>query len=156
MPDQLFPTEKGEGLSDNKVRILIFSVLLIPMLLLAYFVGRYRDPEIQKKLEELRQLAAETPVYPDFKELFSFSGGKSAFGYYTVYYDVPAYSPGLEAIKKFYLDALVAKGWSLSEEDSYGRESVQFRKGEYSIYIQPNYGQPADWDYSVSYGWRAP
>ncbi|HJU55591.1 MAG TPA: hypothetical protein VJ715_13500 [Pyrinomonadaceae bacterium] len=150
MPDNVFPTEKGEGLSDNKVLILCLGVLLIPMLFIALVLPF--NPGDRAKLESLRRFAAEIPVYPEFKELDSAWVIKSDHGSFTVYYDVPAYSAGFETVKRFYTEALTPQGWSFAgEEESALERSVSFRKGKSSIIVTYKDGEYSDWDYAVSY-----
>jgi hypothetical protein len=156
MPNESIVDKNKEELVSKKVLILIFSALFAPMILL-FFVWGY-NPQILKTLGNLHQIAAETPVYPDFKEFNSNSVIKEKHGSLSFYYDTPAYSAGFGTVKEFYREALLSKGWRLVEEGTYGGNTVgvTFRKGEYSISLYYSEGGTEGWDYAISYGWDSP
>jgi hypothetical protein len=139
--------------SQNRILIFIFLVLLAPVILLALV---YRSsPNVVRRSEELRRMAAETSLYPDFKEIDSRTLVKEHSVAIRFYYNVPAYSTTFNMVKNYYTLALTPNGWRLDKEDTFGGdEGVIFRKDKYSISIYISEGRASGWDYSITYGWR--
>jgi hypothetical protein len=135
---------------------ILALLLLAPMLMFALI----KNPDDQKRLRTLRQIAAETPLYPDFKQFNIAEGAKSTSANVTIWYRVPAYSTGFDQVKNFYLKELPAKGWSSPEDQRFNRvlngeaRELSFHKGEYRVSIYWEDSSPTD--YGISYSWRRP
>ena len=130
--------------SRYKLIVLLFGLSLI---------GCGMTPEEKKTLETLHQIAAETPVYPTFKQVNSNSVVKSQMATLDYYYQAPAFSYG--EVKSFYIKELTARGWNKVKEETYGgnTEGITFRKGEYAITVFRSSPRDQDWDYALSYTW---
>lgn len=109
------------------------------------------------KLPELQRIAAETPVFPGFKEMGSRHMGKRENAVLTYSYHSSA---SFEEVKKFYTDALVAKGWGYPTEEvvpkwflNDGSKALVFKRGEYDIEIEYDAAKNSEAPYSVSFGW---
>jgi hypothetical protein len=110
-------------------------------------------------LSELQQIAAETPVYPDFAEVQpSRHSGKRENAGLTYFYRSPA---RYEDVKAYYIRLLLPKGWSNPREEEVpkwfvkdGSKALTFRRGEYSIEVEYDAASGAEVPYSVDFGWR--
>lgn len=134
----------------------LFLLLLTPFILIVII----KNPDDEKRLQTLRQIAAETPLYPNFKQINSSEGAKSTSAIVTVWYQVPTYSTSFDQVKEFYVKELSAKGWGSPQEDNINRvlggeeRELSFQKGEYRIYISWQSSSPNE--YSIDYSWRRP
>lgn len=134
--------------------------MILLLLLSLLFFGCYYKRDINRaaKLNELKQIATETPVFPDFKELDSHYNIKNDGVTYSLYYQSKA---NYDEVKSFYSETLVSKGWDSPKEESLeglfkkdGSKRLIIRKGEYTIYIEYEGTNPTeDWSYSISYSW---
>jgi hypothetical protein len=117
-----------------------------PLLLLLFF----RNPEEERRLAILRQMATETPVYPDFKQVSVSEGAKSARAFLIIGYSSNA---GFDDVKHFYGRALTLRGWEVpgGNEFGFGVDELIFRKGAYKIAVGYR-----DGEYSVSHRWEGP
>ncbi len=132
----------------------IFALLLLtPMLLLALI----KNPDDWKRVQTLHQIAADTPLYPGFKEIGSHEGANSQNAGISYYYRSTA---SYEEVKVFYTKELTAKGWSGPRGEPTGDSTIgiNFRKGEYSIHIYYDGSavRDDDWNYSIAYSWGMP
>jgi hypothetical protein len=116
--------------------------------------------EDTKKLPELQRIAAETPVFPGCSEMGSRHMGKRENAGLTYFYSSSA---NYEEVKKFYISALVPKGWSYPTEQSVpkwfiddGSKALTFRKGEYTIEVEYDAAKEARVPFSVDFGWEMP
>ncbi len=131
-------------------------LLLTPMLLSVLI----KNPDDEKRLQILRQIAAETPIYPDFKQINSSEGAKSTSAIVTLWYQVPAYSTSFYQVKDFYTKELLARGWNSPENFELNRildgevREVSFHKGEYRISVYWEESSPNK--YGISYSWWRP
>lgn len=127
-----------------------------PVLLLSFL----KNPEDEKRLEQLRRIVDETPLPPKFKQTYSIESAKTGMADITVSYGVPAYTVSYDEVKKFYARELSARGWTLDQDSQYKRldggevRYLVFRKGEYRISISNANAPPLD--YTVSYSWEKP
>src|SRR2546423_5800743 len=87
-------------------------------------------------LSDLQQIAAETPVYPDFAEVQPprHSGKRENAGLTYFYRSLARY----EDVKAYYMRLLLPKGWSNPSEQEVpkwfvkdGSKALTFRKGDY-------------------------
>ena len=130
-----------------KVIVLLFGLTIIGCM----------GSEDKQRLEKLHQIAAETPVYPGFKEIGSHDGAHSANAVLSFYYRSTA---SYDEVKKFYTNDLPPKGWDGPQDrvNADGTVEIEFRKGEYSvsIFYDESATDATDWNYAISYGWRIP
>ena len=138
----------GADAKSNTRRELLgwaLGLLAVSPLLLILFV---KNPEDERRLGILRQLATETPVYPDFKRVSVSEGAKSASAFLIIRYSSSA---GFDDVKHFYGRALTLKGWEVpgGNEFGFGVDELIFRKGEYKIAVGYR-----DGEYSVSHLWE--
>lgn len=134
--------------------------VIAPLLLLGLLFSACENTiESEKKLDNLRQIAIQTPVYPGFNRTFSNTLLKGSVADLLFYYKSSA---NYAAVKSFYVEALTARGWKLDQEKVYnrlldgeGRELV-FINGEYTIFVQYENGSTSDWNFSVTYEWQKP
>jgi hypothetical protein len=133
------------------------TTLLVLMLGLSLTTCNLNTPQDSEKTKALRQMAAETPVYPRFEAIDSTTIAKTTGTTISYYYRCPA---PFDEVKSFYVDALAGKGWGVPEEKHWhrllGGESRQliFRKGDYSIQIDNETDHSYGWDYSVAFDWE--
>lgn len=102
------------------------------------FVGCFLSAERQAKLQELRQLAAETPKFPDFEQVDYSDISKSDNAVVNYFYQSSA---SYEEVKSFYTTTLLSRGWNSAQEepianwlDDVGRRQI-FRKRETMLFI---------------------
>jgi hypothetical protein len=123
-------------------------------------IALIKNPDDEKRLQLLHQIAAETPLYPEFKHVRTSAGAKSTSAVVSVWYQVPAFSTTFELVKNFYVQELPAKGWSSPQEASFNRilggeaRELSFHKGEYKLSIFWDDASPNE--YSISFSWWKP
>jgi len=131
-------------------------------LVLALFLVACEDEESKRHLSELKQLAAATAVYRDFKEVYVYDDHKPGRALLSVYYNSRA---SYDDVKSFYSNALLTKGWELFPKERRGGilhylsdSALVFRKGEYQIAIlRESLDQnPTARNYVISYVWEQP
>jgi hypothetical protein len=112
--------------------------------------------EDEKTLNELRRIAAETPVHSAFAQIDSNSISKRDMATLSIFYQSAASFN--HEVRDFYIKELTARGWRMVEEIAYSAETegVQFRKGAYLITVSHTSPRRQGWDYSVSYTWERP
>lgn len=137
---------------------LIGHRAMIALFIALPLAGCIVSPEQQSKLQELRQLAAEMPKFPDFEQVDYSDIVKSRKTVVTYFYRSSA---SYDAVKSFYTNALLSKGWSSVQEEPLtkwfkedGSRRLGFRKGEYTIYINYDAGLGSNWQYAVDYDWH--
>jgi len=139
-----------------------WEVLTLVCLFLAVFLGGCEDHESKRHLSLLKRLAAETPLYPGFKQIDISENDKPGRARLFLYYNSQA---SYDDVKLFYSKIFLAKGWELSAKED--RQSVfsdlsdsaiVFRKGEYQTAIlRESLDQnPAARNYVISYVWEQP
>lgn len=136
------------------VRLLILATGLICGTFAACYVG---DSDTTKQ-PDLKKIVAETPVFPGFAEVQpSDYIGKPEIAVLTCFYRSPA---SYDAVKIFYVDALIKQGWSQPREEvvpkwfvNDGSKEMIFIRGEYSIGIEYDAAKNAEVPYSVSFRW---
>jgi hypothetical protein len=118
------------------------------------------DQESKRQLGALRQLTADTPLYPGFKQVHSYDNNKIGDAILVLFYNSPA---SYEDLKRFYSKTLLANGWVVSPEEErrsgilHSDSSVElvFRKGEYQIAIQyERDATPSTRDFAITYVWE--
>jgi len=132
----------------------VVILLLTPVVLLGVF-GNRAD---KQQVAALRQLAAETPLYPKFVQATSAEFDKLNYASLTITYTVPADNVALDDVRSFYTRELTSRGWQAQETrdapviDLGGdREGhVTFRKGDYRITLAPGKNNA---EYYVTYKW---
>lgn len=149
----------AEGRQNKSVRYLLWglfwSLLVVPLVWAFWFSPK--DAFAEKKLEELRRTAAETPVYPGFTRLHSGELAKSSGAIISITYRVSAGASESEGVESFYTRELGLRGWGSPTEErdrAWGgaeRRALIFRKGEYSIVVRPT--QRAA-EYNVNFMWK--
>lgn len=113
----------------------------------------------EKRVAELRTIAAGNPVYPQFIQVRSTAFSKIDSAYVTFTYNVPAYTVSFDDVKLFYTQELTAKGWSpypmrfepVIDLGGDREGHVTFRKGNYWITVEPG-GKTTEYD--VTYRWE--
>jgi hypothetical protein len=138
----------------------IIAVILIFLLgtLMPDWSKQFSPNRDDAKLKELRELASDTPTYPEFYEVAETSSSRDInAGIYKRYQALASY----DNVKKFYSDILLTRGWMISEERDlkslFGRrewKKLTFKKEDLSISIEYNGGEDLQYNYSVSYSWR--
>jgi hypothetical protein len=111
-----------------------------------------------ERLNELRDLAASTPLFPGFQLVNSHEGGKRENAIIARFYRSNA---TYDQVKDFYRRTLIEKGWGEPIEESLstwgianGGKVITFHKGEYSIEVEYS-AESQTWNFSVSYVWEA-
>lgn len=140
------------GISYKATSLFVFGVtklkrIKLAILFICLLVTGCQNAADQKRLSSLHEIASETPLYPDFKEISASEGAKSNIADFTTSYHSRA---RFQDVEKFYIPALNSKGWKLSEVN-HAREELVFSKGEYRIAISYKGDQ-----YFVSYRWGNP
>jgi hypothetical protein len=109
------------------------------------------------KLQELGQLAANTPKFPDFEQVNYADIIKSDGAIVTYFYRSSA---SYEEVKNFYSKELTSRGWSGPHEESVAHwltrigSQISFRKAQYKINIvYDNTG--SKWRFAVDYVWES-
>jgi hypothetical protein len=123
--------------------------LKLIMLLAGLLAAACEPPAERQRVNELRKVASETPVYPGFEKLAVVEGMKSNVAVVNTRY---ASGAAFEEVKEFYMRELIPRGWELREGSVVERGPVwamEFRKGLYSVTIQH-----FDDIYLVSHNWN--
>ena len=114
--------------------------------------------EEARKVEELKQLAKETPVYPDFEQVDRTEITKSETAVLAYFYRSSA---SYEQVKNFYNHALAERGWGSPVEEVQTRwfssdasRRITFKKGKYFIDVEYSASEDSGWRFAVDYGWR--
>lgn len=130
---------------QHKLIVLLFGLSLIGCM----------TAEGKKTLDKLRQIAAETPVYPSLNQTNSNYVIKNSGGDLAFYYRSAA---NYDEVKSFYIKELTAKGWSDAKESTSagGAKELEFRKGDYYISVFYSTHEREGWDYSINFGWDKP
>ena len=130
--------------------LLVFAVLLVAC----------EGEESKRHLSVLRQLAADTAVYPGFKQVDISHNNKRGRARLFLYYNSPA---SYDEVKRFYSKNLLANGWELYPKEvrrgilSDLSDSAQvFRKGEYEMAIlrESLDLDPTARNYVIAYVWE--
>jgi hypothetical protein len=147
--------------SGAEMRFRRSSIIKCLLLLLIAASSCGGDEESKRELENLRQIAADTPLYPGFVQL----GGNSEYQKTSHATVIRCYS--LQAkdgdVRRFYSELFASKGWTLAEQENHlggffpeGSYRLTFRKGAYAIVLgHSNLDQPAgECTYSLAYYWN--
>jgi hypothetical protein len=128
------------------------AIILLTVLLSA---NCFTNPEEAKKLDELRRIAADTPIYTDFRQIDSNYMMKSTVVDLGFFYQSTA---SFDEVKAFYVKGLSAKGWSSSEEQNLSDDNreLTFVKGPYSIVVEYDSASRQQWNYAITYAWERP
>jgi hypothetical protein len=139
--------------------LLIQVTLLFAFLLLVYYWQQTSPNRNDAKLKELRQLAAETAVFPGFKELATYDSSRATdAGVYKHYYSPSSF----QEVVQFYSSELSRSGWMISGEKSWrsgfgfgtSNKKLIFEKGDIIITVQYTGNNPTDtWNYAISFLW---
>ena len=119
------------------------------------------DEESRRELENVRHIAAETPLYPGFVQLRSSDVHKTSHAAIIRCYSVRANDGD---IRRFYSQLFASKGWALAKEEELGgwypegSYELTFRKGAYAIKLGHSNLDPGsgDCNYSLTYSWNPP
>lgn len=132
------------------------------LLVLAVFLIACDDEESKRHLSVLKQLAADTAVYPGFKQVKVDQRNTHGRAMLFLYYNSPA---TYDEVKTFYSKTLIANGWELYPKERrrgilyYQDDSaVVFRKGDYQIAILRESPDqvPTARNFVVLYVWEQP
>lgn len=132
----------------------------LQLLALAFLLVACEDEESKRHLGVLRQLAADTPLYPGFKQIGVSDNHKNGRARLFLYYNSPA---SYDQVKTFYSGILLAKGWELYPKavrrgilDALSERALVFRQGEYQIAIlQRDLDQaPSARNFVILYVWE--
>jgi hypothetical protein len=118
------------------------------------------QPAYQSRINEIKRVWSELPLYPGMIE----ANSSSASGFDKAYISKNFKSPAdYEDVKRFYEEHLTKEGWQLSKERKLkafwgglsGEIEVEFRRGEYDLTIDyapedKNFG----WNYGITISWR--
>ena len=137
------------------------SSLLRLLLVLLILTAGCNDEESRRQLDIVRQIAADTPLYPGFVQLRSSDYHKTSHVGLIRCYSVRANDGD---IRRFYSEVFAVKGWTLAEEQKLGgfhpegSYRLTFRKGAYAIVLgHDNLADPAgECNYSLAYYWSPP
>ena len=104
------------------------------------------------RIEELRQLAAELPLYPDFKEVNTRSLTKGDRAHITKDYSS---SEAPDNVEQFYAVTLAQRGFQYTGGEDGGR-TANFRKGEFLVQVTDLGGSDSGGGrlYKVGFYWR--
>lgn len=145
--------------SQTFIRHFIRQRGLLALFIALPLAGCILSTEQQAKRQELRQLAAETPKFPDFEQTDYSDIVKSSKVVVTYFYRSSA---SYEDVKSFYTKALLSQGWSSPQEerltkwfDQDGSRRLIFRKGKHTIYINYEADKASSWRFAVDYDWQA-
>jgi hypothetical protein len=135
------------------------SAIVPIMALCLYMPNCTLGGEDASHLVELKRLAAETPVFPDFAEVqFSRHMGKREIAVLTYFYRC---SCRYNEVKNFYVTALTARGWMLRSEEDVpkwftrdGSKALTFKRGEYTIEVEYDAAANAAVPFSVAFAWH--
>jgi len=121
-------------------------------------MGCHVRPEQQAKLEELRQMAADTPRFPDFEQIDYSDITKPETTVVAYFYRSSA---SYEEVRIFYLQTLTSRGWQLIQEEPLlnwlqgAGQRVSFQKGDYIIDLEHDTTRESGWDFALDYAWRS-
>lgn len=146
---------------QSKKRIFRVKWKLPIFLVLTLSILSCDDAESRQQLAALHKLAADTPIFADFKEVRSSNANKPNHALFSRCYNS---SSTYNEVKSFYSKTLTAKGWSAPEEEtvygSFGLEEKKdsrklvFRKAEYRISISYGPKDSSGCNYAISYIWE--
>ena len=146
---------------QSKKRIFSVRWKLPIFLVLTLSILSCDDAESREQLAALHKLAADTPIFVDFKEVRSYDSNKPNHARFSKCYNSSA---NYNEVKSFYSETLTARGWSLPEETtvygSFGFEEKKdsrdliFRKAKYSIAIAYGPKDSSGCNYAISYIWE--
>ena len=142
------------------MRIRRSSLIKWSLVLLILAVG-CGDEESRRELENLRRIAAETPLHPGFVQLRSSDFHKTSHAAIIRCYSVRANDGD---IRRFYSQLFASKGWALAKEEELGgfypegSYELTFRKGAYAIKLGHSNLDPrsGECNYSLTYHWNLP
>jgi hypothetical protein len=144
----------------KRISCILFSVGVAFLLATA---SGCEDRNSKGQLETLRRLAAETPNFPDFKQVHSYDNNKLGQAILSLYFQSSAKD---DDVKRFYSKLLAERGWSSPGEEPLtsnfgftekkGTWRLTFRKGEYQMVIAGDPDPTSAWcNYAISYVWKA-
>jgi hypothetical protein len=137
--------------------VLLIGLLLFLLLLLRGCDSKYITHSSPIQAKTIRQMAAETPVFPGFKELQRSEAHKDTNALLTIFYESDA---NYVEVKSFYSKALSTVGWGAPMERGIGwhenHKEFEYRRDEYVISVEYIGGDKGSsgWDYAVSYAWN--
>lgn len=139
-------------------RAMISLFIALPLAGCILSSERILSREQQAKLQELRQLAAETPKFLDFQQVDYSDISKSENTVVAYFYRSSA---SYDEVKRFYTDALLSRGWTSVQEEPLtkwfkedGSRRLSFKKGKYTIHVEYDSSPESNWKFAVDYGWH--
>lgn len=131
------------------------------LLVFVILTGACADEESRRELENLRQLAADTPLYSGFVQLRNSEYQKTSHASIIRCYSVRAND---DDVKRFYTQLFPSKGWTPAEEEQLhgfypeGSYRLTFRKGAYAVELVHNNLDSAtgECNYALTYYWNPP
>ena len=119
------------------------------------------DEESKRELENLRQIAADTSLYPGFVQLRNSEYQKTSHASIVRCYSVRADD---DDVKRYYTQLFVSRGWARPEDEQLhgfypgGSYRLTFRKGAYAIeLVHSALNDPTgECNYSLAYFWNPP
>lgn len=142
------------------LRLPGFVLIANALMLLCCVMLSCDKPAPQPKLDEVKAIWSELPIYPGMVEI---QGGSTMSGFDKAYISKHFISPArYQEVKQFYENDLTKRGWQLTKERELrtfggapsGVMEIELRKGEYELAIEyapdsMDYG----WNYGISVGW---
>lgn len=108
------------------------------------------------KLQELQELAASTPKFPDFEQVNYSDISKPEKTVVAYFYRSSA---SYDEVKSFYTNALLSRGWSSVQEEplakwskEHSSQRLSFKKGKYTIQLEYDAAEGSDWKFAINYG----
>ena len=145
------------SLKEILVKAIISGLFLILFFTGVHYLKQSSPNRDDAKLNELRQIIAALPTFPDFTEDTTDESSRDTdAGVYKWYCSTASY----EAVKNFYTKVLVSRGWSIPGEkdvqrwfSDYGTELI-FHKEDFLIAIMYAGSLHRKCKYAISYVWR--
>jgi hypothetical protein len=152
---------RSKGKNGISIGGIVAVILIFVLQALMPDWNRQQSPNRDDvKLKELRELAAKTPIYPGFYEVWETSSSRNInAGLYKSYRSSASY----DDVKRFYSEILLTKGWTILEERdlksflvTHEWKELTFKKDDLSISIEYIGRDSIDqqYNYSVSYSWK--
>lgn len=138
MLDKSYLVQVWAKVRNNIPRLILYAFAAGVAVVLAVAMIK-EDSESQKKLTQLRQMVAETPLLPGLRKHQTSEYSKNGKAMVVVsYYSKASY----EEVRDFYSKELVAKGWGTPVETTgslfgFGSDtnSLTFKSGEFLVVI---------------------
>jgi hypothetical protein len=137
------------------------SIIVIAFVITSATWGCVDQLKDDPKYQEMKQIYATLPIYPDSRDGSDFGASQRSFASYGRYY---AADISYEGLKRFYSEKLPASGWEFSKEEEFSMswfgkndgKQMNFSRGVYTVSVSYVTKEAnAGWDYSLSVKWRS-